>query len=341
MDPLAMSRIGQTSLEVTRLGFGGATLGDARETLDEHTAEATLVAAYEAGIRYFDTAPWYGTGKSEHRFGHVLRTKPRDSYAISTKVGRVLVRPDDPATFKPERWAAGLPFVVRFDYTYDGVMRAYEDSLQRLGINTVDALLIHDLDFGYHGDEAGVRARFDELDRGGGYRALRTLKDRGEIQAIGAGINVTGFIPRFLERFELDVFLVAMPYTLLAQDALDAELPLVQERGASVVIGAPFASGILARGPDDQPTYGYKPAEAPVVERTRRIREVCGRYGVPLGSAALQFPFGHPAVASIIPGPNAPDQVRANVDWMRVDIPADLWPELKTEGLLRPDAPTP
>ena len=341
MDPLARMRIGKTDLEVTRLGFGGATLGDARETLDEHTAEATLVAAYEAGIRYFDTAPWYGTGKSEHRFGHVLRTKPRDSYALSTKVGRVLVRPEEPTAFSQERWAGGLPFVVRFDYTYDGVRRAYEDSLQRLGVNTVDALLIHDLDFGYHEDEAGVQARLDELERGGGYHALRELKERGEIQAIGAGINVTGFIPRFLERFELDLFIVAMPYTLLSQDALDAELPLVQQHGASVVIGAPFASGILARGPDDQPTYGYKPAETQVVERTRRIREVCGRYNVPLGAAALQFPFGHPAVASIIPGPNAPDQVRANVDWMSVDIPADLWAELKAEGLLRSEAPTP
>ena len=341
MDPLATRRIDRTSLDVTRLGFGGATLGDARATLDEQTAEATLVAAYESGIRYFDTAPWYGTGKSEHRFGHVLRTKPRDSYSLSTKVGRILVRPEDPAAFSQERWTGGLPFVVRFDYTYAGVMRAYEDSLQRLGVNTVDALLIHDLDFGYHEDEAGVRARFDELDRGGGYRALSELKERGEIRAIGAGINVTGFIPRFLERFDLDVFIVAMPYTLLSQAALDAELPLVHERGASVVIGAPFASGILARGPDDEPTYGYRPAETPIVERTRRIREVCGRHGVPLGAAALQFPFGHPAVASIIPGPNAPDQVRANVDWMRVEIPSDFWAELKAEGLLRLDAPTP
>ena len=341
MDPLARMRIGKTDLHVTRLGFGGATLGDARETLDEHAAEATLVAAYEAGIRYFDTAPWYGTGKSEHRFGHVLRTRPRDTYKLSTKVGRILVRPDDPAAFSQERWSGGLPFVVRFDYSYDGVMRAYEDSLQRLGLNTVDALLIHDLDFGYHENEVGVAARFDELDRGGGYRALRDLKERGEIKAIGAGINVTGFIPRFLERFDLDVFIVAMPYTLLSQEALDTELPLVQERGASVVIGAPFASGILARGPDDQPTYGYKPAETPIVDRTRRIRAVCDRYGVPLGAAALQFPFGHPAVASIIPGPNAPEQVRTNLDWMHADIPTDLWAELKAEGLLRPDAPTP
>jgi len=341
MDPFERRRIGATGLEVTALGFGGATLGDGRDALPEAQAAATIDAAYQAGIAYFDTAPWYGTGKSEHRFGHVLRTKLRNSYALSTKVGRVLVRPDDPAAYEPDRWQHGLPFVVRFDYSYDGIMRAYEDSLQRLGVNTVDALLIHDLDRGYHEDEAGVQARLDQLDGGGGYRALRELKERGEIRAIGAGINVTGFIPRFLERFDLDLFIVAMPYTLLSQDALDAELPLVQARGASVVIGAPFASGILARGPDDQPTYGYQPAETEVVERTRKIAAVCARYGVPLGAAALQFPFGHPTVASIIPGPNTPEQARTNVAWMSAEIPADLWADLKRDGLLREDAPTP
>ncbi|MCC6176315.1 MAG: aldo/keto reductase [Chloroflexi bacterium] len=341
MDPLAQSTIGRTGLQVTRLGFGTATLGDARAATPETQADATVEAAYAERIGYYDTAPWYGTGKSEHRLGHILRTKPRDSYVLSTKVGRVLQRPADPMTFSQERWAGGLPFVVHFDYTHDGILRSYEDSLQRLGINTIDALLIHDLDFGYHLTEEGVQARFDELDRGGGYRALVGLKERGEIKAIGAGINVTGFIPRFLERFDLDFFIVAMPYTLLNQAALDAELPLCVQRGASVVIGAPFASGILARGPDDDPTYGYQPAQAPVVERTRRIAAVGKRYGVPLGAAALQFPFGHPAVASIIPGPNTPEQARANVAWMRANIPADFWSELKTEGLLRADAPVP
>jgi len=260
---------------------------------------------------------------------------------LSTKVGRVLVRPRDLSAYENRRWGGGFPFEVKFDYTRDGVLRAYEDSLQRLGLNRVDALLIHDLDLGYHGDEAGVTARLDELDTGGGFRALQELKEAGEIKAIGAGINVTGMIPRFLERFPLDVFIVAMPYTLLNQDALDAEMGLIEQRGASVVIGAVFASGILARGPDDDPQYGYRPAETPVVERTRRMEAVCRRHGVPLGAAALQFPFGHPAVASVSPGPNAPDQVQTNLDWMRAEIPADLWAELKAEGLLRPDAPTP
>jgi D-threo-aldose 1-dehydrogenase len=328
-------------VQVTCLGFGGATLGDIRERIDEGRAETTIEVGYGAGIGYFDTAPWYGTGKSERRFGTVLGQKPRDSFVLSTKIGRVLKRPTDPATFEPERWRWGLPHVVHFDYSRDGVLRSYEDSLTRMGLSRIDALLIHDLDAGYHGDDAGVRARLDELDSGGGYAALRELKERGEIGAIGAGINVTGMIPRFLERFDLDFFLVAMPYTLLDQAALDAELPLVQSRGATIVIGAVFASGILAVGPVAGATYGYQPASPEVLEKARKIQEVCARYDVPLGAAALQFPFGHPAVSSVIPGPNAPEQVRGNLGWMRTPIPADLWSELKEFGLLRPDAPTP
>jgi D-threo-aldose 1-dehydrogenase len=328
-------------VQVTCLGFGGATLGDIRDRVDEGRAETTIEVGYGAGIGYFDTAPWYGTGKSERRFGTVLSQKPRDSFVLSTKIGRVLERPPDPSTFRPERWPYGLPFVVRFDYTRDGVLRSYEDSLTRMGLNRIDALLIHDLDHGYHGTEEGVLARLDELDSGGGYRALLELKERGEIGAIGAGINVTGMIPRFLERFDLDFFLVAMPYTLLEQGALDAELPLVHARGATIVIGAVFASGILAIGPVPEARYGYQPPTPEILEKTRRIQEICGQYDVPLGAAALQFPFGHPAISSVIPGPNAPEQVKGNLDWMRVEIPADLWDDLKEHGLLRPDAPTP
>ncbi len=341
MDPLAVSRIGSTDLWVTRLGFGGATLGDARGATDEGRAAATVEAAWAAGIGLFDTSPWYGLGKSEHRFGHVLRMKPRESFVLSTKVGRVLSRPREVAGFEPLRWIGGLPFELRFDYTWEGVLRSYQDSLTRLGMNRIDALLIHDLDFNHFETEEGVQARFRELEAGGGYAALRELKERGEIRAIGAGINHLGMVPRFLERFELDLFIIAMPYTLLNQEALEAELPLCAERGVSVVIGAPFASGILARGPDDDPTYNYRPAETPILERTRRIAEVCRRHGVPLGAAALQFPFGHPSVAAVIPGPNSPEQVWANLAWMRAESPAELWAELKAEGLIRADAPTP
>ena len=339
MDPFARRRLGQTSLALTPLGCGSATLGDAREVIPEAQSDATLDAAYAAGIRYFDTAPWYGSGKSEHRIGRALRTRPRDEFILSTKIGRVFSRPQDPASFQP-RGAGALRFELRFDYTRDGVIRSYEDSLQRLGLNTVDALLIHDLDLGHHQDEAGVLARLRELEDSG-FAALEQLKRSGHIAAIGAGINVTGMIPLFLERYPLDFFLVAMPYTLLDQSALDHELPLCQERGAGVVIGAPFASGLLAQGPQSNATYGYRPPPAEVVARTRGIEAVCQSYGVPLGAAALQFPLAHPCVAAVIPGPNHPDQARQNVAWMRAEIPAGLWSDLKAEGLLRPAAPTP
>lgn len=341
MDPFARRAIGRTDLLTTPLGCGGATLGDMFQPIPESQADVTLEAAWAAGIGYFDTAPWYGVGRSEHRMGRVLGTKPRDSFVLSTKVGRVLFRPADLQSFLAQRPYTGLPFDLRFDYTRAGVLRSYEDSLQRLGMPRVDAVLIHDLDAGYHLTDGGVEARLRELGEGGGFAALQDLKARGEIRAIGAGINPLGMIPRFLERFPLDFFLVAMPYTLLDQAALDAELPLCAERGVGVVIGAPFASGILAKGPESGATYAYRPAEAPVVEKTRRIAAVCARHGVPLGAAALQFPLAHPSVASVIPGPNTPDQVRTNLAWMRTDIPAALWADLKTEGLLHPAAPTP
>ncbi|HSA80935.1 MAG TPA: aldo/keto reductase, partial [Geminicoccaceae bacterium] len=315
--------------------------GDPWEVIDEARADLTVEAAYAAGIGFFDTSPWYGNGKSEHRLGRVLRTKPRESFVLSTKVGRVYFRPEDPKTFRHARWAGGLPFDLRFDYTKDGVLRSYQDSLMRLGLTTVDALLIHDLDLRHQKTEVGVAAAFRQLDAGGGYAALAELKAAGEIRAIGAGINHTGMIPRFLERFEIDFFLVAMPYTLLDQAALAEELPLCLERGVSVVIGAVFASGILARGPAEGALYAYQPAEREVMERTRRIEAVCIRHGVPLAAAALQFPLHHPAVASVIPGPNSPAQVRANLQHMRRAIPPSLWAELKAERLIDPAAPTP
>lgn len=332
MATLERRTVGNTNLVVTCLGMGGGTLGDMRAVIPEEQAQATIAAAWEGGIRFFDTAPFYGTGKSEHRLGHFLRTQPRDEFVLSTKVGRVYSRPTDPTSFEPGGWVGGLPFACRVDYSRSGVLRSYEDSLQRLGLNRVDALLVHDLDHGFHGSEEAVQARLGELDEGGGFAALLELRERGEISAVGVGINRCGMIPRFLERFPPDFFLVAMPYTLLSQEALEVELPLCERQGVGVVIGAPFASGILA-----QPTgtYAYAPPAEEVVEKKRRIASVCERYRVPLGAAALQFPFGHPLVAAVIPGPNTPEQARQNLEWMSTPIPAELWRELAAEGLLR------
>jgi D-threo-aldose 1-dehydrogenase len=345
MDPFAPRRLGRTDVRVTPLGFGSGTLGDRLEVIPEAQAEATVAAAWEAGVRYFDTAPFYGLGKSEHRVGRILRNQPRDEFVLSTKVGRVLFPAQQAAAPREGalaiRWAGGLPFDLRFDYTGVGIMRSFEDSLQRLGMARVDALLIHDLDLMFHVTEEQWQAEFEQLDGGGGFAALAGLKQAGAIGAIGAGINQLGMIPRFLERFDLDFFLVAVPYTLLDQAVLDEEFPLCAARGAGVVIGAPFASGILATGPRPGASYAYVDAGAEVLERTRRIEAVCQRHGVPLGAAALQFPLGHPSVAAVIPGPNSPEQARQNVAWMRWEIPPALWAELKAAGLLRADAPTP
>jgi D-threo-aldose 1-dehydrogenase len=320
--------------------MGTAPLGDLWERIPENRAEATLAAAWAGGVRYFDTAPWYGNTLAEHRLGHFLRQQPPGSFAVSTKVGRVYRRSRGPDEAPVGPWAGGLPFVLRFDYTYDGVMRSYEDSLQRLGLARVDLLVIHDVDIGYHDDEAGIERCFRQLEDGG-LRALEELKSAGEISGYGAGINEGPMIGRFLERVDLDFLLVAMPYTLLDQAPLDDAFPRCAERGIGVVIGSPFASGILATGPIDGARYNYAPAAPETLDKTRRIAEVCRRHGVPLAAAALQFPLGHPAVAAIIPGAVHPGEVEQNLAHLRTAIPADLWAELKAERLLHPDAPVP
>ena len=341
MDPSVTRELGRTGLGLTRAGMGTAPLGDLWERIPESRAEETLAAAWTGGVRYFDTAPWYGNTLAEHRLGHFLRQQPRQSFAVSTKVGRVYRRsrgPDDPPLGP---WAGGLPFVLRFDYGYDGIMRSYEDSLQRLGLARVDLLVIHDIDVGYHGDDAGIERCFRQLEDGGGLRALQELKSAGEIDGYGAGINEGPMIGRFLERVELDFFLVAMPYTLLDQIPLDDPFPRCVERGIGIVIGSPYASGILATGPIEGAKYNYVPAAPEIMDKTRRIDEVCRRHGVPLAAAALQFPLGHPVVAAVIPGAVHPREVERNLVHLRARIPADLWAELKAEGLLHPDAPVP
>ena len=334
--PLKTHRIGRTALEVTRLGMGCAPLGDLFEVLPDAQAINAIDAAYAGGIRFFDTAPWYGTGKSELRTGFGLRGKA--DVVVATKVGRVLTRG---GSLQPsQRWKGGLPFGVNFDYTYAGIMRSFEDSLQRLGMPKVHALAIHDLDLLYHETWEAVYARFDQLDQGGGYRALRELAAAGDTVAIGAGINRTGLIPKFLERFELDYFIVAMPYTLLSQEGLQ-EIDLCRQRGVSVIIGAPFASGLLVSGSSRPATYDYAAAPPEMVEKTARLEAVCAAHQVPLPAAALQFVLAHPAVASVIPGYNSPGQAEGCLQWLRTPIAPEFWEGLRVAGLIDTDAPTP
>lgn len=337
--PIPTRQIGQTALAVTEIGFGGAPLGNLFEDVVEQKAQETLQAAWDANIRYFDTAPFYGYGQSEHRMGHFLRQQMRSDFVISTKVGRVLKATRNLDTFDKGGWIGGLPFEYHMDYSYDGIMRSYEDSLQRLGLHAVDLLLIHDLDSFFFND-AQITAYLNQLYTSG-WRALAELKSSGQIKGVGAGLNKLGMIPRFLDMMPLDFFIVAMPYTLLDQEALEVEFPTCAEHGATVVVGSVFASGILATGPIKGAGYAYAPASEVILEKTRRIQTVCERYDVPLPAAAIQFPLAHPQVSAIIPGAHKPEFIQANIQHYEHAIPADLWRELKAEHLMREDAPTP
>jgi D-threo-aldose 1-dehydrogenase len=340
MNTIPTRAIGKTGAQVSQVGFGSAPLGDLFDAISEETAQQTLQAAWDAGIRYFDTAPFYGYTKSEHRVGYFLRQQPRDQFMLSTKIGRVFKPARNPATFDKGSWVGGLPFEFDVDFTYDGIMRSFEDSLQRLGLPTIDLLVIHDLDFYFHKNEAKVQAYLNQLFTSG-WRALDELRRSGMIKGVGAGVNELGMIPRFLDLVDLDFFLVAYGYNLLTQVMWAEEFPRCAERNISIIIGAVFASGILATGAVPGARYFYAPASEEIMAKTRQLEAVCKRHGVSLPATNLQFLLANPIVASIIPGAIAPEQVKANVKLVQQSIPTALWAELKSEGLLREDAPTP
>jgi D-threo-aldose 1-dehydrogenase len=336
--PFERRQVGSTGLSLPRFGLGTAHLGGMYGRVDEPSSQATLQAAWDAGVRFFDTAPWYGRGLSEHRLGAFLLNQPRDEFLVTTKVGRVLHRPKDPRSFDRSPWGGGLNFEVAFDYSHGGVMRAYEQSLQRLGLDTVDALLIHDLDAEGHGE------RFTEHTRdlvGSGIKALEELKRAGDIKAIGMGINLATSLDNVATLVDLDFVLVAMPYTLIDQAVLRTGLARCLARRVSVIIGAPFASGILATGSRPGARYFYRPAPEEIQAKVRRIEAVCEHHGVRLPAAALQFPLAHPAVVAIIPGAARPSEVTANIASLLTPIPAAFWAELKAVGLIDAEAPTP
>ena len=262
----------------------------------------------------------------------------RDQFALTTKVGRVLHRAEDPKTFDRGSWVNGLNFTIEFSYTYDAVMRSYEQSLLRLGLDTIDALLIHDPEVSL-GTPAHADRMKDMAD--GGIRALKELKARGEIKAIGMGLNAAASLDSMAPLVDLDFCIVAMPYTLLDQSALQTGLKRCIDRNISVVIGAPYASGILATGPGPNARYRYGIAPDDIQDRVRRIEALCTRHGISLPAAALQFPLAHPAVVSVIPGGVKPSEVEANIGFLSEPIPPRFWAELKADGLIDSQAPTP
>jgi D-threo-aldose 1-dehydrogenase len=328
------------NISVTALGFGGAPLGNLYAPISESEADATLDAAWDAGIRVFDTAPFYGFGLSEERFGRMLAKHARDEYVLSTKIGRVLrdCRPDE----VPESVFFDTPSrTFDFDYSYDGVMRSHEDSLKRMKVDRIDILLVHDVDMPTHGTREASDARVRELFDQGGYRALEELRASGTVKSIGAGVNEWEICETLLGLGDFDCFLLAGRYTLLEQEALDSFLPLCEEREVGIILGGPFNSGILATGAIDGARYNYAPAPPDIRARVARLDAICASYDVKLIEAALQFPLGHPAVKTVIPGANAPGQVAANLRLLDAKIPPELWVDLKSQSLLRRDAPVP
>jgi len=329
-----------TRLPFTALGMGTAPLGNLYRPLAEDVAQATLRAAWDAGSRFYDTAPLYGLGLSETRVNHFLSGRPRNSYVLSTKVGRLLT-PSSPE----ERTGIGKFFDTPsrrevYGYSYDGVMRSVEHSLERLGVDRIDILFCHDLDLSTHKSQEVLDGYFRSF-MNGGYKALHEMRAQGAVAAIGAGVNEWQASERLARAGDFDIFLLAGRYTLLEQEALDSFLPLCAEKGIGIALGGPYNSGILATGPKPGAFYNYRPAPTAILERVARIERVCAAHGVALIEAALRFPLAHPAVMSVIPGAQAPEEVHRNAEILRARIPASLWTDLTAEGLLRPDAPVP
>ena len=329
------TRLGTTRAEVSRLGFGAAALGNLFTEVTDTNAHEALEQAWLQGIRYFDTAPYYGYGLSERRVGNALRAKPRDAFCLSTKVGRLLradaARPDADEFHDP------LPFAPVFDYSYDATWRSVEDSLQRLGLARIDIALLHDLDPTVH--DAASFERHLEQATNGACRALDEMRSTGIVAAIGLGINHCETAEHFVRNFDIDVVLLAGRYTLLEHAASASLLPECEGRGVAVVIGGPFNSGVLASDVHDR--YDYAPTPPAVREKVDRLRAVCARHQIDLAAAALQFPFGQPAVVSVIPGMRTAGQVRENAERMGVEIPSALWDDLLSEGMLPADIAVP
>lgn len=332
----AWDRLGNGGVRFTELGFGTAPLGNLYRAISDADADAILAAAWDGGVRYFDTAPLYGLGLSETRLNRFLRGKPRDSYVLSTKVGRLLkVAPEHEGQGK---WFDVPSRVGVYDYTYDGVMRSVDFSLDRLGVARIDILYVHDLDIWTHGS-AEVMQGYVRTFLDSGHKALVALRDQGVIRAFGAGINEEGPAEHLARHGDLDLFLLASRYTLLQQPALESFLPYCAEKGIGVVIGAPYNSGILATGARPGAMFSYAPAPEDVLDRVRRIEAVCARHKVRLVDAAFRFPLRHPAVVSVIPGGQGVAEMASNLAAEQAEVPAALWADLKAEGLLQADAP--
>ena len=335
---LPRRQIGKTALRVGEIAVGTGVLGNLYREVSDEQATAVIDTAWEAGLRYFDTAPFYGLGRSETRVGAALRQYPRDDYVLSTKVGRLL-HPAEPAA---ERHGFVNPFPndIEYDYSYDGIMRSVESSLERLGVGRVDILYMHDIGRFNHGEANDYHF---PIAMDGGYKALAELRSDGTISAIGLGVNEIEVCAAAMQHGYWDCFMLANRYTLLEQGGLDDFLPACVQAGTSIVLAAPYNSGILANGTRHGGTIYYDYGEAPqdVIDRVSAIEDVCDEFDVPLIAAALQFPLAHPAVCCVIPGTANPKRILQTLSNYALPIPPEFWAMLKERELLAADCPVP
>lgn len=333
-------RLGNGGLTFTELGFGTAPLGNLLKAISDTEARATLDAAWAGGARYFDTAPLYGLGLAETRLNPFLRDKPRDEYVLSSKVGRLIQHCAPEHRDGVGKWLEVPCRRENFDYSYDGVMRSFEHSFSRLGVDRIDILYVHDLCKFTHGSREVSNLRVEEFFAGRGYDAMVSLRDQGLVRAIGGGINEWEVCQALAERGDFDLFLLAGRYTLLEQTALDSFLPLCESRGIGIVTGGPYNSGILASGAKPGAFYNYEPAPQNILDRVNEIESVCREHNVRMVDAAFQFPLLHPTHVAVIPGGQSADETASNLQAASAEIPAALWADLKSKGLMREDAPT-
>ncbi|MDB4080781.1 aldo/keto reductase [Amylibacter sp.] len=337
MNHLEKSKFGRVDLEVSKFGFGTAPVGNIFREIDEETSDAMFQYAWENGVTYYDTAPMYGHGLSELRTGHSLRWKNRNDFVLSSKVGRIL-KPACKSNIDYAPWTNAGRFAMNFDYSYDGTMRSFEDSLQRLNLERMDICFIHDIDVFTRGNE---QPEAFKQAMNGAWKALSNLRDQGVLKAIGVGVNEWEVCYEALEQRDFDCFLLAGRYTLLEQEPLNKFLPLCEKRGAAVVVGGGFNSGILATGASKNAKYNYAPAPKKILERVQKMEVICAEYEVQLPAVAMQFIIAHPAVPSFLAGTRTVQQLQQNLHWFNQKIPDQLWIDLKATGLIHEDAPTP
>ncbi|PHQ79315.1 MAG: pyridoxal 4-dehydrogenase [Coxiella sp. (in: Bacteria)] len=336
MTRIKQRQVGQTPLYVTELGFGAASIGNLYKETRDLEARDVLNKCWELGIRFFDTAPEYGHGLAERRMGDALRQFPADDYVLSTKVGDMLYA--QPNAKPPEnKFINKLNFFLRHDYSYDGIMRCFEDSMQRLGLSAIDLLLIHDLDSIIHQPDVFESHFKTFVDSG--YKALEVLRASGAVKAIGLGIKQWEVCERAMQTGQYDCFMLQGNYTLLEQPALDTFLPRCVKEHVSVFIAGPFGSGILATGPVKNAHFHHQQADPQTLQRVTQMQAVCNEFNVPLAAAAIQFPLMHPAISSVVIGSRSADRMQQNVNYYHTDIPAELWSALKAKNIIPEGAP--